>query len=98
MNFTFFIVSWLFVSFLVISHFLKVFRFSLPLFLIYLVFCISYIVNQDLKNIDQPIYADDNPKKNILFQTDNSKVFLPYQSIMGDRGATGIYLILTKRF
>jgi len=30
--------------------------------------------------------------------TDNSKVFLPYQSIMGDRGATGIYLTLTKRF
>lgn len=29
---------------------------------------------------------------------DNSKVFLPYQSIMGDRGATGIYLTLTKRF
>ena len=74
MNFTFFLVSCLFVSFLVISHFLKVFRFSLPLFLIYFVFCISYIVNQDLKNIDQPIYADDNPKKNILFQTDNSKV------------------------
>ena len=75
MNFTFFLVSCLFVSFLVISHFLKVFRFSLPLFLIYLVFCISYFVNQDLKNIDQPIYADDNPKKNILIQTDNSKVF-----------------------
>jgi hypothetical protein len=30
--------------------------------------------------------------------TDNSKVFLPYQIIMGDRGATGIYLTLTKRF
>jgi hypothetical protein len=29
---------------------------------------------------------------------DNSKVFLSYQSIMGDRGATGIYLTLTKRF
>lgn len=29
---------------------------------------------------------------------DNSKVFLPYQSIMGNKGATGIYLTFTKRF
>jgi hypothetical protein len=32
-------------------------------------------VNQDLENIDQTNYADDNPKKNNLFQTDNSEVF-----------------------
>ncbi len=29
---------------------------------------------------------------------DNSKVFLPYQSLTGDKGATGFYLSLTKRF
>ena len=75
MNFTFFLVSCLFVVFLVVSQFLKVLRFSLPLFLIYIVFCISYIVNQDLEYIDQINYADDSPKKNILFQTDNSEVF-----------------------
>jgi hypothetical protein len=75
MNFTFFLVSCLFVVFIAASYFLKVLRFSLPLFLIYTVFCISYIVNQDFENIDQTNYADDNPKKNILFQTDSSKVF-----------------------
>ena len=75
MNFTFFLVSCLFVVFLAVSQFLKVLRFSLPLFLIYIVFCISYIVNQDLEYIDQINYADDSPKKNILFQTDNSEVF-----------------------
>ena len=74
MNFTFFLVSCLFVVFLVISYFLKVLRFSLPLFLIYIVFCISYIVNQDLENIDEPYYAEHNPKKNILFQTEKSEV------------------------
>jgi hypothetical protein len=74
MNFIFFLVSCLFVVFLFTSYFLKVLRFSLPLFLIYIVFCISYVVNQDLENIDQPNYANDNPKKNILFQTDNSEV------------------------
>ena len=80
MNFTFFFVSCLFLVFLVISHFLKVLRISLPLFLIYIVFCISYIVNQDSGNINQQNYinnkqiaAVDNPKKNILFQTDSPK-------------------------
>ena len=75
MNFLFFLVSCLFVVFLIISHFLKVFRLSLPLFLIYIVFCISYIVNQDLEKIDQPNYVVDNSKKNILSQTDNPAVF-----------------------
>lgn len=75
MNFTFFLVSCLFVAFLVISHFLKIFRLSLPLFLIYIVFCISYIVKQDLENIDQLNYVVDNSKKNILPQTDNPDVF-----------------------
>ena len=82
MNFTFFLISCLFVVFLVISYFLKVLRISLPLFLIYIVFCISYIVNQDLENIDQQNYIDnkqvsvnDISKKNILVQTDNNEDF-----------------------
>ena len=82
MNFTFFFVSCLFVVFLAISHFLKVLRISIPLFLIYIVFCISYIVNQDLENIDQQnntddkrVAFDDNPKNIFLFQTDNSEDF-----------------------
>ena len=29
---------------------------------------------------------------------DNSKAFVPYKSLLGDRGATGIYLNLSKRF
>jgi hypothetical protein len=29
---------------------------------------------------------------------DNSKLFIPYQSITGDRGANGIYLQVTKQF
>jgi hypothetical protein len=29
---------------------------------------------------------------------DNTKVFLPYQSILGDKGATGLYFFITKRF
>ncbi len=74
MIFTFFLVSCLFLAFLVISHFLKVFRLSLPLFLIYIFFCISYIVNQGSENIDQLNYVVDNSKKNILSQTDNPDV------------------------
>ena len=82
MDFTFFFVSLLFVVFLAVSYYLNVLRTSLPLLLIYIVFCISYIVNQDLENIDQQNYTydkqvavDDSPRKNILFQTDNSEDF-----------------------
>jgi hypothetical protein len=30
--------------------------------------------------------------------SNNSKLFVPYQSLLGDRGATGIYVNLSKRF
>jgi hypothetical protein len=29
---------------------------------------------------------------------DNSKVFVPYKSLQGDKGATGVYLSISKRF
>ena len=59
MNSTFLIVSCLFMVFLTISYFLKVLRVSTPLFLIYFVFCISYIVNPGSENIDQQNHTYD---------------------------------------
>ena len=71
MNPTFLIVSCLFIVFLTISYFLKILRISTPLFLIYFVFCISYIVNQGSENIDQQNYTYD---KQVL-NNDNPEFF-----------------------
>ena len=36
-----------FILFLIISHFIGIIKLSFPLVLIYLVFCLSYLINQD---------------------------------------------------
>ena len=67
----FIITTIVFVAFLFFAYFLKVLKLSIPLILIYLVFCFSYVINQDFINenstesIDKHIVSNFNSKNSI---------------------------------
>ena len=74
MDFIFIVTSIIFFLFLIAFHFLKLLGFSLPLILIYLVFCFSHIINQDLETStnlnnffkEQPMVQNENLKNTYL--------------------------------
>ena len=65
MDFIFIVISIIFFLFLLAFHLLKLLGFSLPLILIYLVFCFSHIVHQDLEiNNDLNNFFKNKPNIN----------------------------------
>ena len=68
MDFLFFFISILFFLFLMVAYLFKVLRLSIPLVLIYLVFCFSHIVNQDLKEDTNLVAVSSNYSKNKFFK------------------------------
>ena len=85
MDLFFITVSIVFIFFLIISYYLNIIKLSAPIILIYLVFCFSYVINNDIdksnvpenlinKNMNSSNFKDDNfsmDKKNI---SDSPKV------------------------
>ena len=67
MDITFFLITIIFIIFLIISYFLKIIKLSTPLVLIYLIFCFSHIIDREIneENInisDKSINKDRNKK------------------------------------
>ena len=69
MDLFFVTISFVFILFLIISYFIGIIKLSSPLILIYLVFCFSYLINQDFEkyvvtdfksDIDKDDYISEN--------------------------------------
>ena len=74
MDLFFVTISFVFILFLFISYFIGIIKLSSPLVLIYLVFCFSYLINQDSEekiitdamiDVDKDKYVDEEYDKNI---------------------------------
>ena len=67
MNLFFVTISLVFILFLAISYFIGIIRLSSPLILIYLIFCFSYLINQDIKEEAVEVFINRlDPNKNIF--------------------------------
>ena len=64
MDLFFVTISFIFILFLFISYLIGIIKLSYPLVLIYLIFCLSYLVNQDSKKIATTDSIIDSDKKN----------------------------------
>jgi len=71
MDFTFLFVTLILIIFLFISYLLRVIKLSTPLFLIYLIFCFTYVIDNET-NEDNIIIADDISEINEV--KSNSKI------------------------
>ncbi len=65
MDFTFFLVTLILIIFLFISYLLRVIKLSTPLFLIYLIFCFTYIIDNETNKDTIIINGDINDTQNI---------------------------------
>ena len=54
MDSTFIVISIVFIIFIIIAHFLKVLRLSIPLVMIYCVFCFNYLIDNDNNDYNLP--------------------------------------------
>ena len=90
MDLFFVTISFVFILFLAISYFMGVIKLSSPLILIYLVFCFSYLINQDFEkdavtdfksDIDKDDYISENyvkdnrSKKNVKLEDNQVDIF-----------------------
>ena len=75
MDTIFFATSFVFIVFLIVSYFLNVIRLSVPLLIIYFIYCFDYIVNtdQDLNN-NQPITNYDYKDSDQLLSLQTGKI------------------------
>ena len=62
MDSTFIVISIVFIIFIIIAYFLKVLRLSIPLVMIYCVFCFNYLIDNDNNDYNLPKKIN---KKNI---------------------------------
>ena len=75
MDLFFISVTIVFIFFLIIGYYLNVIRLSAPLILIYLVFCFSYTINNDLKNEKAPTDSTFSEENN--YKQENNIDVLP---------------------
>jgi len=54
MDITFIVISIVFIIFIIIAYYLKVLRFSIPLVMIYCIFCFNYLINNENNNYNPP--------------------------------------------
>ena len=66
MDSTFIVISIVFIIFIIIAHFLKVLRLSIPLVMIYSIFCFNYLIDND-------DYDNNHPKKINMHNIENPK-------------------------
>ena len=81
MNSVFISVTLVFLVFLIISYYLKIIRLSAPLGLIYLVFCFSYFINDDLDYDDIENGVDQNFQNKVHVE---DSTFLDNKNNLGD--------------
>ena len=66
MDITFIVISIVFIIFIIIAYFLKVLRLSIPLVMIYCVFCFNYLIDNDNNDYNLPKKIN---KQNIINET-----------------------------
>ena len=91
MDSTFIVISIVFIIFIIIAHFLKVLRLSIPLVMIYIIFCFNYLIDNDDYDNNYPkkinMHNIENPKNysttktNKPFNNNNKTTILKKQTI-----------------
>ena len=71
MDITFIVISIVFIIFIIIAYFLKVLRLSIPLVMIYFIFCFSYLIDNDNDDYNLPKKINKQNIKKTMLMTIN---------------------------
>ena len=80
MDYTFISVTFVFIVILLASHYLDVLKLSTPIVLIYLIYCFSHIIDNDIKKDHGSVISHNND----IYKTDEIDSLIKIKNVDGD--------------